>query len=345
MLGFKTFSIYKLICGVTPVLKKILNQGGGIALFFLLYAPSLNGALLVDPSDGTVTVLYSDSGNHDDQVTTGRSLGFTGAFFGDTKTTVDVSTNGNLNFSGNSDPTTTALPNATASISPFWADLAIEIGDGASIIESVSPGSYYALTWDDVQFPADDTARMTCQVVWFGSTATVGGCTFQANDIVFSYDKTAIMNFDTFRDPIAGLNKGDSTNFASIPGTADGSVTSLSLLPDSFIVFRTSGSTYSVTTGCPPGSGVASGGAFRNRDLYQTDLYTSLVWEPSSGFTAANYRIYRDGGLIATVGAALQSYQDHNLRSNTLYTYEIVAVNSSNETMSIDTFTVRTLEN
>lgn len=317
--------------------------------FSFLFFSQLNGTLLVDPSVGTVTVLYDDSASHSGEVTTGRSLGFTGSFFGTSKTTVDVPVSGNLNFSANSDDSTTPLPNATAFIAPFWGlTFSIVMGQGGTITESVSPGVYYAVTWDNVQEAADDLIRATCQVVWFGATTTIGGCTFRANDIVFSYGTVN----DGFRNAVAGLNKGDSSTFSSIPTTADGSVPDTgtsSYLTTSYFCFRASGGTYSVSTGCPASTPTTYTGSIRalsNKDLYQTDLYTALTWSAAAeDVGAVSYRVYRNGVLIGTTNSSTLSYQDHNLRPSTNYSYQVFAVDNSGTTTDIVTLTTQTLAN
>jgi hypothetical protein len=173
-----------------------------------------------------------------------RSLPDTGDFyfFGEEKTEVYVSTNGTLNFIDSASYVTELLP-TTASptyfIAPFWQDLVVE--EGARLIES-STDSYYAITWDNVYAFHDVAFIATVQVVWFGALAKVGGNIFQTGDIVFSYEdvSTDLSNLEYLS--VVGLNQGDGVLYAPAYGTANGRITSVSLLPSTYMLFRPKGS-------------------------------------------------------------------------------------------------------
>jgi len=165
---------------------------------------------LIDPTGGTV--LWGDSFNVDDQ-TVRRSLGFTASLFGTPFTEVDVSTNGNLNFSANVSYNNQAFPTGAAMIAPLWDDHYIYAGTGQKITEKAVAGQYYSVTWDVSQF-SNNLPRFQFQVVLFGGTTTIGGTTFLPNDIAFAYQRVDA----DFRGGNAtlGLNKGDGT-FSTLP--------------------------------------------------------------------------------------------------------------------------------
>jgi len=136
-----------------------------ILLSWLLFlAPASWGALLVDPTGGTPLLVNSPD---DDDVAAGRPLGFPLTFFGDTRTTVDVAINGNLNFAKNTAYTDLALPTELARISPLWDDHQVIVANGDSLIEKVQPGVYYSMTWK-VHNRLDPASRHVFQVVIFG---------------------------------------------------------------------------------------------------------------------------------------------------------------------------------
>lgn len=203
-------------------------------------APLARAQLLIDPSGGTVL----SSVNDDDASYGGRSLGFTGNFFGVARTTVDVSSNGNLNFSGNTDFSNGPMPTSVARISPMWDDLYVY--NAQSITESVSPGNYYAVTYQIGTFAFGHVFHQ-CQVVWFGAATTIRGFQFQPDDIVFCYETVGASPWTA----TVGLDAGDGTNFVSLPGDADGSISDadaglLPVYPSSsrVILFRPIGNTY-----------------------------------------------------------------------------------------------------
>jgi hypothetical protein len=200
------------------------------------FAPHDAAAGLVIDSTGGTVLSFS---NTDDAVVAGRSLGFAGSFFGSPKTTVDVSTNGNLNFSSNTDYHNAAFPQlGVARIAPLWDDLIVSTPGSA--IEKVSAGNYYSLTWQNVYHISQPSSVVNAQVVWFGSTQTIGGFTIQANDLVFSY---ATVSGTTFSSTV-GLNKGDGVGFAVLPGTTNGLVNDPATLPTGagqFVLFRPNG--------------------------------------------------------------------------------------------------------
>jgi formylglycine-generating enzyme required for sulfatase activity len=169
-----------------------------------------NAGYLIDPTGGTV--LWGDSTDVDD-ITQSRPLGFTFNFFGAAFSDVDVSTNGNLNFSDFTAWTNAGFPYSTAMIAPLWDDLYIFQGSGQKITEKSVAGQYYSVTWDVSQF-SNSVPRYQFQVVLFGGTTSINGTTYLPDDIVFAYQRVDADFYDG--NATVGLNKGDGT-FATLP--------------------------------------------------------------------------------------------------------------------------------
>ena len=199
-----------------------------------LAPPAAAAPLLISPAGGTT--LFTSA---DDAVVT-RNLGFSGNFFGSPTSTVDVSTNGNLNFSGDISLTNQALPFGPARISPLWDDWFLSGLPGEAITESVNAGVYYAVTYSNVE-TFNTGAQFTFQAIWFGAATVLGDFSFLANDIAFLYAAIG----DTLNDAAstAGLDAGDGARFAALPGTSDGLVTaankdSVLVTGPQFVLFR-----------------------------------------------------------------------------------------------------------
>ena len=85
-----------------------------LALSCIAAGRHVSASLLID-TDNNVSL--QSGGTFDNTVTARRFVGFAGQFYGLPFTTVDVSTNGNLNFSNNSDFNNTPLPTTVPRIS------------------------------------------------------------------------------------------------------------------------------------------------------------------------------------------------------------------------------------
>ncbi len=201
---------------------------------------SAQTGLVIDPSSLTNTGLTGD-----DVVTT-RTLPTTGTFnfFGSPRLTVSLSTNGNLNFNANTSFSNVALPTAITRIAPLWDDLISTVAAPAtSILDNQGDvtNPYYAATWLNIANFGNANARYTFQVVWFNGPFTIGSFNFQAGDIAFDY--TNMTNF-LQGNATVGLDQGNSSGFRALPGTTNGVITDLSLLPiddDRFVLFRDDG--------------------------------------------------------------------------------------------------------
>ena len=225
--------------------------GTSALLAGMLAAKPANADLLIDPTGGT-SLIFSDP---DNSVRAARPLGFTGQFFGLDKTTVDISTNGNLNFTGNTSFADGIFPRSTARIAPLWDDLTLNdsgsVTTPGTIVEKISAGVYYSVTWVNVfrSTSLNPSKIDTFQAVWFGAAATISGFTFQKNDIVFAY-KMVNADFDTAGSPggsaTVGVNKGTDNAAAILPGSANGAIIAatknlLPLAAGQFVLFRDNG--------------------------------------------------------------------------------------------------------
>lgn len=213
------------------------------ALALAVLAGQASAQLLIDPSGGTVLSTTGDT----DNVYVGRSLGFTGKFFGEDKTTVDVSVDGNLNFSNNGSSSNGAFPNGVARIAPAWDNMFVYAGN--TVTENAVAGQYYAVTWKISTHSFAHVYR-EFQVVWFAAPMTIGGIDFKADDIAFCYHGTGANNVSW--NLTAGLNKGDSATFVPTPRDTDaliGQVEAADVLPSydptgGIVLFRPVGNTY-----------------------------------------------------------------------------------------------------
>lgn len=201
------------------------------SIVWLLSQPSTTAVradLVIALTSGQSTLLLSDTeidgvATTEDQIVTGVSLGFTGTFFDSARNTVDVSSNGNLNWSGDSSFGSFGGPSPVARISPLWDDFLFLKGTKGKVFSNKDPGKYFAVTWQNVplwlEYYLHDTYTFTpytFQVAWFGAPTQIGNFQFQPNDIAFSY-ATDLTNLRDLNG-VAGLNRGGSTTFIPFPG-------------------------------------------------------------------------------------------------------------------------------
>ena len=197
-------------------------------------------SFLIDPTGGTV--LWNGASPADDAVMRGRALGFTFTFLDDEPvTTIDVSSNGDLNRAGNSSFINELSPGLIARIAPLWDDLEVLAGSTDSISDKTFPGGY-AATWQVHQSGREST-RHAFQVALFGAATTIKGIDFLPRDIVFSYEQ---IGGTFFKDSAAaGLDFGDEETVLPVPGANpltnllnQASAVALPTSPGSFILFR-----------------------------------------------------------------------------------------------------------
>lgn len=193
----------------------------------------------------------------DDEVVRNFTFGVPFSFFGDSVTSFDVSSNGNINFVGDTEYRNKTLPTYLNVIAPLWDDHYIYAGSGQQVTLKGQQG-VIAVTWDVSQF--DDTRpRFQFQAAMFTADTTIGSFHFLKNDIAFSYNLvTPSFRLDGNGDSATvGLNWVDpngaqSPRFAPLPGDADGNISSAQagLLPTGHgdaILFRPNGNNYDVS--------------------------------------------------------------------------------------------------
>lgn len=221
-----------------------------VAILLLASHNALAG-YLIDPTGGTV--LFDSTVPHDDETVT-RPIGFTGQFFGNSYSSVDVSTNGNLNFSGFQGYTNYSLGNSPAMIAPLWNDLQIYQGSGQKIVEKAVAGQYYSVTWDIASFQ-NSAARYQFQAVLFSGSSLIGGTAFLPNDIAFAYQR--IDPFFASGNATVGLSDGTGEYATLSSLLPDGVLTAAdtSLLPtgaNQFLLARWDGSGYTASVATVP---------------------------------------------------------------------------------------------
>jgi hypothetical protein len=172
-----------------------------IALFSIAVSLSLektaSAAFLVDPTLTPNTNLASPNlfssssvgatGELDNGATkVARPLGFTFPLFGTNISSVFVSINGSLTDVFNASGTDVAWPSSTGGttrIAPAWDNLKLVGPD--KIVESTN-ANYYAVTWEVSTNGAENKDKM--QALLVGGATTIGGFSFLAGDIAFSYN-------------------------------------------------------------------------------------------------------------------------------------------------------------
>ncbi len=99
-------------------------------------------------------------------------------------------------------------------------------------------------------------------------------------------------------------------------------------------------------TGYPPTpSGLEPASNFQgtqkqNNFGFEYELYNQLTWTPSPSSEVAGYFIYRDGTKIATVGASIHIYENHNQPRNVLTRYSVIAFDSNGNISSPVSITI-----
>lgn len=257
--------------------------------------------LLSNTQAPTTTVLfeagYEDVTGDFDGVSGARQLGFTASYFGTNVSQVYVSTNGSLLLSRPAVGFDLYFPQPNvkfdARIAPLFDDYYLFNGSPGRVIESVSSGSYYGITWENVSMNLDwPTAyEQSVQAIWFGQATTLNGFQFQKDDIAFSYryDPQGEVN------ALIGLQKNSTSTFLPAFGSGEAGyvITSnptnlpypsaISVIPNAnnFFLFR------------PNGSGAYTA------TLETTPLFTSVP-EPSASLLL---------GLLSATALTIRFYQ------------------------------------
>lgn len=223
------------------------NRAALSAFALLAAAPTAGAALLVNPSGGNV--LFDDSVARDDESISG-TVPFSGEFFGETFTnlTATVSINGHFNFSGDSAAGGTLGTSLIDRVAPLWMDLSIAQNSGGSVVESAG-STYYAISWLNVGGKGLGATPSSFQAVFFFEETTMGGLTFQANDIVFAYD--FVGSLVDGQTASVGLEHTDGSSALFTDGQIESS-TELPFAPGEYILFTPNGYNGSVTTTAVP---------------------------------------------------------------------------------------------
>lgn len=232
--------------------KRQLSRWCAVGAIVALAACSHAG-LIISPLGGIT--IFSEGDDEVAQIQLDQSYTFYGSGFD----SVYVSTNGNLNFSGNTDFTDTSFPSGSsgAMIAPLWDDLTLF--QNSRIIESQGDG-FFAITWNSMSTWFDLQQRHTFQVLVFNKSENLSGFDFQAGDIAFAYGPmgTSLNNDDS---ATIGLNNADGSKHAGLP-TTDQTVISSADIPklgsnsSMFILYRFNGAGYDVTYQNPNSSAV-----------------------------------------------------------------------------------------
>ena len=200
--------------------------------------------LIFDPFNGE-SLFENDA----DDATVRRFLDEDYLLFGTPFASVDVSTNGNLNFNDNVNFQNEGFPSpfADGMISPLWDDYIVR--PGSQVLEHDGVG-FYAFTWKNVSSWRDENSRHTFQAVIFAQNQNFGGFDFLAGDIAFAYRSQGKGPNDD--DATLGLNAFGGGIAAGLPG--DGKTVlkaddfdRLPLGKNEFILYRWNGEGYNVT--------------------------------------------------------------------------------------------------
>jgi hypothetical protein len=237
-----------------------------VSLFANCIASSAQADFLVVPPPNA-TVLMSNEGppnSNVDQVVLLQKPGFTGKFYGQSRTSFYVSENGNINFANDDsfilpdrlDSPTTQNRFPGGLIAPLWDDVLLVTGNTNAVLEHSIAGDFLAVTWKNVRLAFDsprgtqayETLR-SMQVVWFERDMNFRGFSFLKDDLAFSY--VPYQDTDPKFGEIAatvGVADGGSRYTALPPsviggddtgGAIDNSGTNrLALSENSFLLFR-----------------------------------------------------------------------------------------------------------
>ncbi len=198
-----------------------------------------------------------------DQIVLVQKPGFSGKFYGQSRTSFNVSENGNINFANNpnffsdrldSPATQNQFPGGL--IAPLWDDVLLVTGNTNAVLEHSVPGDFLAVTWKNVRLAFDSPrgtqafeTQRSMQVVWFERDMKYRGFDFLKDDLAFSY--VPYQDTDPKFGEIAatvGVADGGSRYTALPPNVIGGDDTGgfidnsgtnrLALSQNSFLLFR-----------------------------------------------------------------------------------------------------------
>lgn len=205
---------------------------------------SAHAGLILSPLGG-----FTEFSTGDDDVLT-QDLGANYQFYGQSFSSIDISTNGNLNFASNTDFNNVQFPDLStgAMIAPLWADFTLV--QNSRVIYSQGSG-FFGVTWNNVSTFFDQTQKFTFQALMFNQSQNMGGFNFHAGDIAFAYGGLG-GPLNSQDSGTVGLNKGQGTGDAGLPGTGQTLITSadfpkLEPFKTEFILYRYNGVGYDVS--------------------------------------------------------------------------------------------------
>ena len=224
----------------TPIYTRMIALGAMLAVG----ATSAHAGLILSPLGG-----FTEFSSGDDDVVT-QSLGSNYSFFGQSFNSVSISTNGNLNFSGNTAFANVAFPSGSTGsmIAPLWADFVLV--QNSRIIYSQGNG-YFGVTWNSVSTFFNQSQKFTFQTMIFNQNENYGGFSFHAGDIAFAYG-TLGGPLNSQDSGTVGLNNSNGTKSAGLPTTGQTLISSadfpkLEPFKTEFILYRYNGTGYDVS--------------------------------------------------------------------------------------------------
>jgi hypothetical protein len=207
-------------------------------------AASAQAGLILSPLGG-VTLFKTG-----DDETKSISLNSTYQFYGQSFSSIDVSTNGNMNFTGYAGFSNVAFPDANVGsmIAPLWDDFVLD--NNSRIIEKEGNG-FFAVTWNNLSNFNNSGTQDTFQAILFNKDRKFGGIDFQAGDIAFAYGSLGSqLSFDD--NATFGVNNTDGSKSSGLPTSGQTLLTSADLpkldpIKNEFILLHYNGSGYDVS--------------------------------------------------------------------------------------------------
>jgi DNA-binding beta-propeller fold protein YncE len=80
----------------------------------------------------------------------------------------------------------------------------------------------------------------------------------------------------------------------------------------------------------------------KNRDFWQTNIFSQLCWNAPATFTPTQYLIFRNGKQVGVINGNQTFFTDNYLRPDKTYSYSVFAVNDANMKFLIGTIILKT---
>lgn len=171
----------------------------------------------------------------------------------------------------------------------------------------------------------------------------VYGCYDPANELVFATWEDNVSNQAIYATYSGGTWSG-AANIYSSSDSADSSVflSYNSQVSGTIATWfnNENNQTYSIFTANPSPPSRLTGQQQANNFGVVKEWCNILNWSASPSSGVASYTIYRNGSLIATVGASTFEYEDHDRPKNVSTVYEVYAVDGSGNASSAVTVTI-----